>query len=165
MALRTVRLDGDELLRKKSRPVKEINENILQLLDDMAETMAHKNGLGLAAVQVGVLRRVVIIDVSEKQEGTKLIELINPEIIEFKGAQEKSEGCLSIPGKSGIVQRPEYVKVMAFDRSGEQIIVEGTDIMARALCHEIDHLNGILFTDKVIRFDDDDEEEYEDDEQ
>ncbi len=144
MAIREIRTKKDEVLRKKSKNVLEINENILTLLDDMAETMYNANGVGLAAPQIGVLRKVVVIDV-----GDGLIELINPEILETSGTQTGDEGCLSVPGKIGEVTRPNYCKVKALNRNGEEIIVEGEELMARALCHEIDHLNGELFIDKL----------------
>lgn len=160
MALRTMRLEGDEILRKKSKLVNKITDGILILLDDMAETLEKFDGVGLAAPQVGVLRRIVIIDVGEG-----VIELINPEIVETKGTQCKSEGCLSIPGKSGKVERPEYVKVRALDRNGEEIIVEGEEVLAVALCHEIDHLDGIMYIDKAIEMLDAEDEEDEDDEE
>lgn len=142
MAIRNIVLEGDEILRKKSREVTEFNEKLWQLLDDMAETMYSADGVGLAAVQVGVLRRVVVIDV-----GDKLYELINPEIVESSGSQTGLEGCLSSPDEYGEVERPMNVKVSALDRYGKQYFVEGTELLARALCHEIDHLNGILFKD------------------
>ncbi|WP_394355738.1 peptide deformylase [Caldicoprobacter guelmensis] len=135
----------DDVLRKKSKPVEKIDKRVLELLDDMAETMRHADGVGLAAPQVGILRRVVVIDVGEG-----LIELINPEIVESSGEQRGAEGCLSIPGIRGEVIRPERVKVKALNREGEQIEVTGTGLLARALCHEIDHLDGILFIDKVV---------------
>ncbi len=144
MALRNIRLSTDEVLRKKSKEVKEINDKILELLDDMADTMYDANGVGLAAPQIGVLRRVVVIDI-----GDGIIELINPVIIETDGEQFGEEGCLSVPGKAGNVTRPNYCKVEALNRDGEKIIVEGEELMARALCHEIDHLDGILYIDKV----------------
>ncbi len=144
MALRKIRLSTDEVLRKKSKEVKEINEKILELLDDMADTMYDANGVGLAAPQVGVLRRVVTIDI-----GDGLVELINPTIIEIDGEQFGEEGCLSVPGKLGNVKRPNYCKVEALNRDGKKIIVEGRELMARALCHEIDHLDGVLYIDKV----------------
>lgn len=147
MAIRKIVKEGDPVLRKKSRPVEDINSRIITLLDDMADTLYENNGVGLAAPQVGVLRRVVVID-----DGKGLIELINPEIIYQDGEQEESEGCLSIPGRFGIVMRPNNVKVKALNRHGEEFEIEGTDLLARALCHEIDHLNGELFIDKVIRF-------------
>lgn len=145
MAKRKIRISTDEVLRKICKPVKEITPNILTLLDDMADTMYDANGVGLAAPQVGVLKRVVVIDIGEG-----LIELINPEFIETKGSYVDHEGCLSIPGYSAPVERPTYAKVRAFDREGREIIVEGEDLMARALCHEIDHLDGILYIDKAI---------------
>ncbi len=137
--------DKDDVLRKKSKPVEKIDKRILELLDDMAETMRHADGVGLAAPQVGILRRVVVIDVGEG-----LIELINPEIVETSGQQRGAEGCLSIPGVRGEVIRPEKVKVKALNRKGEPIEITGTGLLARALCHEIDHLDGILFIDKVV---------------
>ncbi|SHH09754.1 peptide deformylase [Tepidibacter thalassicus] len=144
MALRIIRKEGDPVLRKKSKVVEKIDSRIITLLDDMAETMYDADGVGLAAPQVGILKRVVIIDI-----GGGLIELINPEIIEQSGKQSDDEGCLSVPGKFGKVTRPNKVKVRAFNRKGEEIIIEGEGLLARALCHEIDHLEGILFIDKV----------------
>ena len=144
MALRKIRLSTDEVLRKKSKEVVEINQKIIELLDDMADTMYEANGVGLAAPQVGVLRRVIVIDIGEG-----LIELINPVIIETAGEQLGEEGCLSVPGKVGEVRRPNYCKVEALNRDGEKIVVEGEELMARALCHEIDHLDGTLYIDKV----------------
>jgi len=145
MAKRTIRLSTDEALRKVCKPVKKINENVLTLLDDMAETMKDANGVGLAAPQVGVLKRVVVIDIGEG-----LVELINPVILETKGSQIGEEGCLSIPGTSASVDRPEYVKAEALNRNGEKFTIEGTDLMAVALCHETDHLEGILYIDRAI---------------
>ncbi|MBR5468427.1 MAG: peptide deformylase [Firmicutes bacterium] len=145
MAIRKIRISTDEVLRKVCKPVKEITPNVLTLLDDMADTMYDANGVGLAAPQVGVLKRVVVIDIGEG-----LIELINPEFIEVSGSQTDHEGCLSIPGHSAPVERPNYAKVRAFDREGREIIVEGKELMARALCHEIDHLDGILYIDKAM---------------
>ena len=145
MAKREIRLSTDEILRKKCKVVKEIDERTLMLLDDMAETMYDANGVGLAAPQVGILKRVVTIDV-----GDGLVELINPVILETRGSQVDYEGCLSIPGESAVVDRPEYVKVEALNRKGEKIIVEGEELMAVALCHELDHLDGILYIDKAI---------------
>ncbi|MFO7294811.1 MAG: peptide deformylase [Clostridia bacterium] len=146
MAIRRIMIYGkDDVLRKESKPVEKIDERILQLLDDMAETMRHADGVGLAAPQVGILRRVVVIDVGEG-----LIELINPEILETSGQQQGAEGCLSIPGVRGEVIRPEKVRVKALNRKGEPIEITGTGLLARALCHEIDHLDGILFIDKVV---------------
>lgn len=145
MATREVRISPDEVLRKVCKPVKEINEKTLILLDDMAETMYATNGVGLAAPQVGILKRVVTIDVGEG-----LVELINPVVVEKKGSQIDYEGCLSVPGRSELVERPEYVKVEALNRKGEKIVVEGEELMAVALCHETDHLDGILYIDKAI---------------
>ncbi|EHN14971.1 MULTISPECIES: peptide deformylase [Clostridium] len=145
MAIRNIRKYGDELLRKKSRKIEKIDDRILTLLEDMAETMYSAEGVGLAAPQVGILKRVVVIDVGEG-----LIKLINPEIIETEGSQKDVEGCLSVPGEQGEVERPYKVKVKALNEKGEEIILEGEELLARAFCHEIDHLDGVLFVDKVI---------------
>lgn len=145
MAIRIIRLDDDPILRKISKNVEKIDEKIMMLLDDMAETMYDAEGVGLAAPQIGILKRIIVIDVGEG-----LLELINPEILEEEGEQCDAEGCLSLPGKTGDVIRPDKVKVKGLDRDGKEIIVEGTGLLARALCHEIDHLNGILFIDKII---------------
>jgi len=145
MALRNIRLEDDEILRKKCKEIKEIDEKILTLLDDMSETMYNANGVGLAAPQVGVLKRAIVIDIGEG-----LYELINPVIIETSGEQVGDEACLSLPGKSAKVARPNYCKVKALDRNGNEIIVEGEELMARALCHETDHLDGILYIDKIV---------------
>lgn len=142
MAILKILTEGDETLSKTSRPVTEINERITTLLDDMAETMRRANGVGLAAPQVGVLRRVVVVEVEEGN----LIELINPEIIQKSGTQTGPEGCLSVPGKQGTVTRPSYVKVRALDRHGVMREYEGTELLARCFCHEIDHLDGKLYT-------------------
>ncbi|OPJ56905.1 peptide deformylase [Alkalithermobacter paradoxus] len=144
MALRIIKKDNDPVLRKKSRVVENIDQKIITLLEDMAETMYHADGVGLAAPQIGILKRVIVVDV-----GDGLIELINPEIIEQRSSQTGEEGCLSVPGKYGKVKRPLYVKVRGLNRNGETVIVEGKDLLARALCHEIDHLDGILFIDRV----------------
>ena len=138
--------DDIDFLRKKSREVTEITPRIKTLLDDMIETMRDATGCGLAAVQVGVLRRVVVI---ETEEG--LFELINPVIVKTSGTQEGAEGCLSLPGKWGKTKRPQCVTVRALDRDGNEIEVTGYDLLAKALCHEIDHLDGIIYTDKVIK--------------
>lgn len=148
MAIRKVVTSEDPILRKTSRPVERFNEKLWQLLDDMKETMYQAEGVGLAAVQVGFLRRVVVVDV-----GDGYLELINPEIIEYSGEQTGDEGCLSLPGESGRVCRPEYVKVKAQNRNGAWRILEGTGLKARCFCHEIDHLDGILYIDKVIKED------------
>lgn len=145
MAIRTIRISTDEVLRKKCKVVKEITPNLLTLLDDMADTMYEANGVGLAAPQVGILKRAVVIDIGEG-----LVELINPEILETSGSQTDDEGCLSVPGKYAPVERPSYVKVKAMDREGNTFIIEGEELMARALCHEIDHLDGILYIDKAL---------------
>lgn len=145
MALRNIRGYGDDLLRKKSRKVDVIDERIKTLLKDMEDTMYAADGVGLAAPQVGVLKRVVVIDVGEG-----IIKLINPEIVETEGSEVDSEGCLSIPGEQGNVERPYRVKVRALNEKGEKIEIEGEGLLARAFCHEIDHLDGILFVDKII---------------
>ena len=145
MAIRNIRISTDEVLRKKCKEVKEITPNLLTLLDDMADTMYDANGVGLAAPQVGILKRAVVIDIGEG-----LVELINPEILETSGSQIDDEGCLSVPGKYAPVDRPNYVKVKAMDRDGNEFIIEGEELMARALCHEIDHLDGILYIDKAL---------------
>lgn len=160
MALRAIRISTEEVLRKKSKEVKDINDRIITLLDDMAETMYEANGVGLAAPQVGILRRVVVIDIGEG-----IHELINPVIMETDGEQTGDEGCLSVPGKTGKVTRPNYCKVEALNREGEKITVEGEGLMARALCHEIDHLDGVLYIDKVINDELFDVEPYDDDEE
>ncbi|MDD2446569.1 MAG: peptide deformylase [Tissierellia bacterium] len=157
MALREIRLDGDPILRKKSKEITKINDRIKTLLDDMVETMNEANGVGLAAPQVGILRRAVVIDVGEG-----VIKLINPEIIEANGAIIDLEGCLSVPNLNGKVERPEKVKVRFMDNNGDMKIIEATDFFARAICHEIDHLDGILYTDKAIEiFSVEEEEEVE----
>ena len=138
--------EDEEFLRKKSREVTEITPRIKTLLDDMVETMRAANGCGLAAVQVGVLRRVVVI---ETEEG--LFEFINPVIVRKSGVQEGTEGCLSLPGKWGTTKRPKCVTVRALDRNGDEFELTGYDLLAKAMCHEIDHLDGILYTDKVIK--------------
>lgn len=148
MAILNIVKEGDPTLRKVCRPVTEITPRILQLLDDMKETLIEANGAGLAAPQVGILRRIAVVDTGEEE----ILELINPEIIEVEGEQEEVEGCLSVPDVWGIVQRPARVKVKALNRYGEEIIVEGEELNARCFCHEIDHLDGHLFTDKVERF-------------
>lgn len=145
MALRTIRINGDEILRKKCRAVDEIKDRELVLLDDMLETMYAADGVGLAAPQVGILKRLVVIDIGEGP-----MKLVNPEIVENDGEVVDYEGCLSVPGEQGNVIRPETVKVKALNEKGENIEINGSGLLARALCHEIDHLNGVLFIDKVI---------------
>ncbi len=146
MGIRIIREDGDDVLRKKCKPVKEMTERLSQLIDDMFDTMYDANGVGLAAPQVGVLRRIVVIDV---MDGNPLA-LVNPEIVESDGEQIGPEGCLSLPGLQGEVSRPEHVIVNALDRDMNPITVEGEGLLARALCHELDHLDGILYKDLAI---------------
>lgn len=148
MALREIRKKDDEILSKKCKPVKVFNERLHILLDDMYETMTEANGVGLAAPQVGILKRAVVISI---EEGEKF-ELINPEILETSGSQTGSEGCLSVPNVFGEVERPNYVKVKAQDRNGEWFVLEGEELLARAICHECDHLEGKLFLEKVTQF-------------
>lgn len=176
MALRTIRLMGDGLLRKKSKPVKDIDKKIFDLLDDMRDTLKKHEGLGLSAPQVGVLKRVVIVDVpiETEQNGTEAdtsepagvyYEIINPEIVSSEGEIRRFEGCLSLPGKSGIVARPEKLTVKALDRTGREYLIEAEGMLARALCHEIDHLDGILYVDKAepeSMEDEEDEDDFED---
>lgn len=145
MAVRTIFTMGDDVLRKTARPVAAINRRTKQLLEDMADTMYEANGVGLAAPQVGILRRVVVVDI-----GDGLVELINPEILEQSGSQIEVEGCLSIPGRRCTVERPQKVTVRALDRQGRSFVLEGEGLMAVALCHELDHLDGILYVDKMI---------------
>ena len=137
---------GDETLRRICRPVEKITPRTLTLLDDMIETMRDADGCGLAAPQVGILRRIAVVEV----EPGEVIELINPKIIAFAGEQQEQEGCLSIPGRWGITKRPRHVTVRATNRHGETIEVSGSDLLARALCHEIDHLDGKLFVDCMV---------------
>ncbi len=148
MALREIRLIGDEVLRKKSREVLVVDDRIRELLEDMADTMYNtENGGGLAAPQVGILKRLVVIDMGEG-----LIKLVNPRIIHQEGTQEVIEGCLSIPNRSGKLKRPEKVTVQALNENGEEIVLTGTGAMAKCFCHEIDHLDGILYIDLVTEF-------------
>ena len=148
MALRNLVLEGDPLLRKTSRPVEEITPRIIKLLDDMADTMYYGGrGIGIAAPQVGVLRRVFIVDVGDEHG---LIEFINPEILEASGSQTDNEGCLSVPGKTCEVERPSHIKVKATDRNGNEFELEADGLLARCICHENDHLNGVLFIDKSV---------------
>lgn len=145
MATRKIRIDGDDILRKVCKPVTEMTPRVSQLIDDMFETMYAANGVGLAAPQVGIVKRIVVIDVGDENP----LALINPEIIEMDGEQTGDEGCLSLPGKVGTVTRPMHVVCKAFDRDMQEITVTGEGLLARALCHEIDHLDGILYKDKV----------------
>lgn len=153
MAIREIRKAPDEILFKKSRPVTAFDERLRELLDDMADTMYEANGVGLAAVQVGILKRICVID-----DGEGLIELINPVITEESGSQTGTEGCLSFPGKWGIVTRPEHVTVRAFDRDGNEVEFKGSGLLARAFCHEIEHLDGHAFVEKAESFIDPEEE-------
>ncbi len=146
MALRNIRVEGDEILRKRSREISEINDRVLTLIQDMKDTMYHAEGVGLAAPQIGILKRIVVIDV-----GNGPIVLINPEIVNVQGSQIDLEGCLSVPGVQGKVERPQKVTVKALNEKGEMFELEGEGLLARAFCHEIDHLNGTLFIDKVIK--------------
>lgn len=145
MAIRNIVKEGDPVLRKISRSVLNFDEKLATLLDDMLETMDEANGVGLAAPQVGILRRICVINI-----GDGPIELVNPTIILESGMQKESEGCLSIPGQSGITKRPMKVTVKAQDRTGKSFEISGEGLLARALCHEIDHLNGILFKDRLV---------------
>ena len=145
MAIRKIREMGDSVLTKKCKEVTELNERTLTLIDDMFDTMYEACGVGLAAPQVGILKRIAVIDTT----GEDPIVLINPVILETDGEQVGQEGCLSVPGKAGIVRRPNYVKVEAYDENMEKYVVEGTELMARALCHEIEHLDGHMYVEKV----------------
>jgi len=149
MAIRSIRKDPDEILRKKSREVTVFDDRLAQLLDDMYETMYEAGGVGLAAVQVGILKRAVVVDTREEGER---YELVNPKLVYKKGEREVTEGCLSVPGVNGYVNRPEKVIVRAQDRTGETFEVEATGLLAQAFCHEIEHLDGGLFTDKVTEY-------------
>lgn len=144
MALRNIVKYGDEILKKTCRPVTDINDRIQVLIDDMIETVHEANGAGLAAPQVGVLRRIFVVDI-----GGGPIVLINPEIVETDGVQDGEEGCLSLPGRAGKVSRPNYVRIKGLDRNGNEVEYEGTELLARAFCHENDHLNGILYIDRA----------------
>ena len=159
MAIRQIRTIGDEILTKESKPVKEMNERTLELIEDMFETMYENNGVGLAAPQVGVRKRVVVIDV---EDGNQYV-LINPEILETSGEQTGDEGCLSVPGMAGQVTRPNYVKVKAQDEDMNEVEYEGEGLLARAFCHELDHLDGHMYTELVegelhhVSYDEDEE--------
>lgn len=144
MALRNIRTEGDPVLRKTCKEVRECDERTRQLIDDMLETMYNADGVGLAAPQVGILKRIVVIDVGEGP-----VVMINPVILETKGSQTGQEGCLSVPGKAGIVTRPAYVKAKAYDENMKEYVVEGEELFARAICHELAHLDGDLYIDHV----------------
>ena len=152
MAKLQIRKVGDEALRKVCRPVDTITPRVLTLLDDMLETMRAANGCGLAAPQVGILRRIVVIEV----EPGEVYELINPKIIAYSGEQDGQEGCLSVPGQWGMVKRPMNVTVRAMNRHGETVEITGHELLARCFCHELDHLDGTLYTDKAYEMDDED---------
>ena len=158
MAIRNIVIEGDEILRKQCKEVVNIDDRIRMILDDMVETMRDRHGLGIAAPQVGIMRKMFVI---EPEEG-ELLELINPRLIEASGSQASEEGCLSVPGFVGTVDRPEYIKIEALDRYGNKKVHEGTGLTAVALSHELDHLEGILYTDKasdVHEIEDEPEEE------
>ena len=143
-----IRLEGDEILRKKSRPVEKIDDKVRELVKDMIETMHKYDGVGLAAVQVGILKQILVIDTYE--EGSPVYVLINPEIVKTKGLREVEEGCLSFPNKFAKVKRPEEVVVRALDENGKKIEIKAKELLAQAICHEVDHLNGEVFIDKMI---------------
>lgn len=145
MAIRNIRIIGDEVLKKTCKEVKEITPRISQLIDDMLDTMYEANGVGLAASQVGILKRIVVIDT----EGGCPYVLINPRILETSGEQTGQEACLSVPGKTGVVTRPNYVKVRAYDEEMRPFELEGTELLARAICHEVEHLDGCLYVERV----------------
>ncbi len=145
MAIRKIRMNGDEILRKKSREVEVVDDKIREILNDMVETMYSANGVGLSAVQVGILKRLVVIDVEYNENS--VIKLVNPVIVKTKGMQECQEGCLSFPNQFALVRRPKEVTVEALDENGRKIIIKGKELLAQALCHELDHLDGKLFVD------------------
>ena len=147
MGLRTILTDKEPALHKVCRPVEKFDGKLHKLLDDMAETMQNANGVGLAAPQVGILRRVVVVDT-----GDGVLELVNPTLLETDGEQVGAEGCLSVPGKYGLVKRPYYAKVRAQDRNGQWFEAEGEELMGRCFCHELDHLDGIVYTQVMERF-------------
>ena len=157
MALRRILTDKESALHKTCKPVTEFDRRLHTLLNDMRETLIDSGGVGLAAPQVGILRRVVLVDTGEE-----ILELINPTLVETSGQQEGPEGCLSVPGKYGLVKRPNYAKVRAQDRNGQWYEAEGEELIARCFCHELDHLDGILYTQVMERFLTDEELDYED---
>ena len=158
MGIRKILTDKDPALHKVCRPVEKFDWRLHRLLDDMRDTLAEANGVGLAAPQVGILRRVVIVDTGEE-----ILELVNPEMLEVSGEQEGPEGCLSVPGKYGLVKRPYIAKVRAQDRDGQWYEAEGEELIARCFCHELDHLDGIVYTEVMERFLTDEELEYDED--
>jgi len=147
MALRTIRTYKEEILRKKSRKVDVVNNRIKILIQDMLDTMYEADGVGLAAPQIGILKRVIVVDIAD---GSGPLAFINPEILHREGSTIEEEGCLSVPGEIGNVERPQKIVMKALNADGEKVEIEAEDLLARALCHEVDHLDGILFTDKVI---------------
>ena len=160
MALRKILTDAESALHKTCKPVVAFNGRLHTLLDDMRETLIESGGVGLAAPQVGILRRVVIVDT-----GDGILELVNPELIETDGEQEGAEGCLSVPGKYGLVKRPYYAKVRAQDRDGNWYEAEGEELIGRCFCHELDHLDGIVYTEIMDRFLTEDELQFDDEEE
>ena len=160
MGLRKILTDKDPALHKVCKPVEVFDKKLHKLLDDMADTLAEANGVGLAAPQIGILRRVVIVDTGEE-----ILELINPVMLETDGEQVGPEGCLSVPGKYGLVKRPYYAKVRAQDRYGEWFEAEGEELIARCFCHELDHLDGIVYTEVMERFLTEDELCYDEEEE
>ena len=158
MGLRKILTDKDRALHKVCKPVENFDRKLHKLLDDMRETLIDSNGVGLAAPQVGILRRVVLVDVGEE-----ILELINPELLETDGEQVGPEGCLSVPGKYGLVKRPYWAKVRAQDRNGDWYEAEGEELIARCFCHELDHLDGIVYTEVMDRFLTEEELEYDED--
>ena len=158
MGIRKILTDKDPALHKVCRPVEKFDWRLHRLLDDMRDTLAEANGVGLAAPQVGILRRVVIVDTGEE-----ILELVNPEMLEVSGEQEGPEGCLSVPGKYGLVKRPYTAKVRAQDRDGQWFEAEGEELIARCFCHELDHLDGIVYTEVMERYLTDEELEYDED--
>lgn len=147
MAIRNIRQEGDEILKKKSREVEVIDEKTKELINDMIETMHKYDGVGLAAVQVGILKRIIVIDIYD--EKTPIVKLINPVILKQKGEREVEEGCLSFPNKFAKVKRPVEVEVEGLNENGEKVKIKAVELLAQALCHEIDHLNGITFVDRM----------------
>ena len=150
MGLRKILTDAEPALHKVCKPVTNFDSKLFKLLDDMRDTLIESGGVGLAAPQVGILRRVVLVDVGEEE--CEIVEFINPEMVETDGEQYGPEGCLSVPGKYGLVKRPYYAKVRAQDRNGDWFEAEGEELIARCFCHELDHLDGIVYTEKMDRY-------------